>query len=91
MEITGTVTKVDSLHFELADDANTPHLFAIAMDASLEAGELPALQRDGTRVVVDYDDDTPDIHVAHRVFRAPPTSAPHPPAGSLPRSAPRDR
>lgn len=66
----GKVVKLGELHFELADDANNRHRFAIAMDASLDAGDLPRLERDGTRVVVVYDEDTPNIAVAHRVFRA---------------------
>ncbi|HET9581063.1 MAG TPA: hypothetical protein VFP44_24770 [Usitatibacter sp.] len=69
--ITGILTGVSGERFELSDDANRRHVFMLAMDASLEAGELPALQRDGTRVTVDYDDDTPDAHIAHRIFATP--------------------
>ena len=71
MELTGRVVKLDELHFEVADDANQRHRFAIAMDAVIEAGGLPRLERDRTRVVVVYDEDTADIAVAHRVFPAP--------------------
>ena len=74
MEITGRVVKLDELHFEVADDADNRHRFAIAMDAVMEAGELRQLERDRTRVVVVYDEDTPDIAVAHRVFPAPAAS-----------------
>ena len=70
--ISGVVTEVSGERFELADEANRRHVFMLAMDASLEAGELPQLRRDGTRVTIDYDDDTPDTHIAHRVFAAPP-------------------
>lgn len=78
MEVTGQVVRLDELHFELADDANKRHRFAIAMDALLDAGDLAQLERDGTRVVVVYDEDTPDIPVAHRVFRAPSLSIVNP-------------
>ena len=69
--ITGVVTRLEDEAFELADDAGNRHVFVVAMDISLEAGELPRLQREGARVVVEYDDETPEAHVAHRVFNAP--------------------
>ncbi len=72
--VTGVLTRVDGEHFELADDERRSLLFTLAMDVSLEAGDLNQLRRDGTRVVVDYDDEMPAStpHVAHRIFRAPP-------------------
>lgn len=70
--ITGVVMRIAGEEFELADDAGNRHVFHVAMDISLEAGALPDLQRDGRRVAVDYDDETPSGHVAHRVFAAPP-------------------
>ena len=73
--ITGVVKRVDGESFVLSDDAMAEHVFGLAMDVSLEAGELTRLQREGTRVVVDYDDDTPSLHVAHRIFAAPQRAA----------------
>lgn len=70
--ITGIVTRLADEGFELADDAGNRHVFHVAMDISLEAGELRELQREGRRVAVDYDDETPSAHIAHRVFAAPP-------------------
>ncbi len=68
--ITGVVTRLDGETFELADEAGRTHLFTLAIDISVEAGELQRLQRQGTRVVVEYDDETPHAHIAHRVFTA---------------------
>ena len=73
--MTGVVTQVMDEGFELADPADRHHIFRLSPDVSLEAGDLRRLQRDGTRVTVDYDDDTPDAHVAHRVFATPAASA----------------
>jgi hypothetical protein len=66
--MTGVVTAVTGETFVLTDEARRRHTFALALDISLEAGDLRELQREGTRVTVDYDDDTPASHVAHRVF-----------------------
>jgi hypothetical protein len=69
--ITGTITRLHDEEFELADDAGDKHRFHVAMDIALDAGPIPELQRDGRRVVVDYDDETPAGHVAHRISPAP--------------------
>ncbi len=69
---TGTATGPTGEQFEIADDSGNRHVFHVAMDITLEAGDLRDLQRDARRVVVDYDDETPSGHVAHRVFAAPP-------------------
>ena len=71
--MTGIVSAVTGETFVLVDEAQRRHTFALALDISLEAGDLRELQREGTRVTVDYDDDTPASHVAHRVF-VPPSS-----------------
>lgn len=75
--VTGVVIAVAGERFELLDDARRRHVFMPAMDASLEAGELPDLQRRGSRVTVEYDEDLPEgeVRVAHRVLAAP--AAPH--------------
>ena len=70
----GVVSGVTGETFVLTDEAQRPHTFALALDISLEAGDLRELQREGTRVTVNYDDDTPATHVAHRVF-VPPSPA----------------
>ncbi|HET7400335.1 MAG TPA: hypothetical protein VFJ62_01100 [Usitatibacter sp.] len=72
--MTGVVSGVTGETFVLVDEAQRRHTFALALDISLEAGDLRELQREGTRVTVDYDDDTPASHVAHRVF-VPPSPA----------------
>jgi len=74
MEITGRVVGLGETHFELADEADHRHRFGVAMDVQLEAGELARLEREGTRVVVVYDDNTPEP-VAYRVFAAPRAAA----------------
>lgn len=75
MEITGRVVRLSELHFELLDDANERHCFAVAPDAYLEAGELSKLREEGTRVVVIAHADMPAFPVAYRVFQAPAASA----------------
>ncbi len=67
--VTGVVTQVGDERFELADDADRRHVFMLALDASVEGGQLRDLQRERTRVIVDYDEDTPGdvVRVAHRV------------------------
>ena len=75
MEITGRVVGLNEQYFELLDDANQRHRFAVAMDAYLEAGELAKLREEGTRVVVVAHADMPGLPVAYRVFEAPAASA----------------
>ncbi len=75
--MTGILTDVREQRFELSDDAHRRHVFTFALDASLEAGGLHELSRDGKRVTVEYDD-VPDelTHVARRVLPAPPETRP---------------
>lgn len=65
---TGTITLVQEERFQLACDDGTKRLFVLSHDAPLEGDELAALQREGARVEVQYDD-RPDLlaHAAHRV------------------------
>ena len=72
MEITGRIVQLNELGFELVDDSNHRHSFGVAMDAIFQAGDLHHLEHDGTRVVVVYDPDTPEIPVAYGMFRASP-------------------
>lgn len=71
MEVTGRIVKTNEHYFEVADDRDRHHRFAVALDATLPAGELAQLARDGTRVLVIAHDDMPDLPVAYHVLRAP--------------------
>jgi hypothetical protein len=75
--MTGVLTVVQEESFRLSDDSNHSHRFTLALDASLEAGQLRQLSRSGARVTVQYDDVPDEItHVARRVFAAGMPNAP---------------
>jgi hypothetical protein len=69
--LAGNVVRVDDESFEIADDGGNRHMFHVAIDMSIDGPTLTQLQREGMRVVVEYDDETPAGHMAHRVFPAP--------------------
>ena len=74
--IAGVVTRLDGETFELADDAGHRHVFAIAIDLSDDDGTLQQLQREGRRVLVEYEIETPAGPIAHHVTPLPPAPAP---------------
>jgi hypothetical protein len=69
---TGTITLVQEERFQLACDDGRQRLFILAHGASLERGELVRLQRERTRVEVEYDDPRGLVaHTAHRLRKEP--------------------
>ena len=70
--ITGVLTHLDGEAFELADDAGNRRVFAIAIDLATEPGTLQDLHREGRRVLVEYEEETPAGPIAHHVTAAPP-------------------
>ena len=70
--MTGVLTRLDGEAFELADDAGNRHVFAIAIDLAAGDGTLHQLQREGRRVLVEYEVETPAGPIAHQVTPLPP-------------------
>ncbi len=69
---TGRIVVVQENRFRLVTEAGRAHLFILAHDAAVEAQDLPPLQREQTRVTVDYSD-SPDriAFIAHRLTDDP--------------------
>lgn len=66
----GTITLVQEGRFQLACDDGRSRLFVLSHKAPMEGDELLALQREGARVEVDYDDDAHIVaHTAHRISK----------------------
>jgi hypothetical protein len=73
----GTITLVQEERFQLACDDGVRRLFILAHDAPLEADELERLERDATRVVVEYDEPAGVLaHTAHRLRKESPDETP---------------